>query len=61
MRSSYIKPVVTVRPILGGESLLASSDITITKGNGTYSGSFHAKPFSIWDNEETPSTKGNDQ
>ena len=61
MRSSYKKPIAKVRPIWGGQSLLASSDITITKGNGTYSGAFHAKRFVAWDDEESPSSKGNNQ
>jgi hypothetical protein len=58
MSNQYMKPVVRVRPILGGQSLLAGSDITITKGSGTYSGSFHAKRFSVWDDEGDPNPKG---
>ena len=61
MKSYYRKPVVSVRPVWGGQSLLAGSDITITKSNETYSGTFHAKRFMPWDDDEGSNAKGTPQ
>lgn len=51
MKQQYIKPVVNVRRVDIDNSLLAASDIVIEKDGNSYSGQFHAKGFSIWNED----------